>query len=312
MIVNGYAYPSISDETLQWWLERLTWVSTFSYGLKGDGSLINLDDERIIEQADGKGVRSMMVLAPMNEEGMFSEEEAVKIFNDRQAQKNLIENICRNIRGKGMGGIDFDFEYISGQYADDYARLVAETRKCLSPWGLLTTVALAPKTSDNQAGEIYEGHDYARMGQAADYCLLMTYEWGYAYGPPMAVSPMKNVRQVIEYAITRIPADKILLGMNNYGYDWALPWQEGQRAQTLTLQQAADLAERYGAQIIFDQEARAPYFEYTDEKGNDHIVWFENQQSWRERIALVEEYGLAGIGIWNIMEIFPGKVPGVI
>ena len=91
-----------------------------------------------------------------------------------------------------------------------------------------------------------------------------------------------------------------------------MPWQEGQRAQTLTLQQAADLAERYGAQIIFDQEARAPYFEYTDEKGNDHIVWFENQQSWRERIALVEEYGLAGIGIWNIMEIFPGKVPGVI
>lgn len=70
--------------------------------------------------------------------------------------------------------------------------------------------------------------------------------------------------------------------------------------------------ERYGAQIIFDQEARTPYFEYTDEKGNDHIVWFENQQSWRERIALVEEYGLEGIGIWNIMEIFPGKVPGVI
>lgn len=312
MIVNGYAYPSIGEETLEWWLKRLTWISTFSYGLKGDGSLINLDDERLIEQADKAGIRSMMVLAPMNEEGMFSEEEAVKVFNDEKAQRNLIENICSNIKSKGMGGIDFDFEYISGQYAEDYAKLVNDTRRCLSPWGYITTVALAPKTRDDQPGQIYEGHDYAKLGQAADYCLLMTYEWGYAYGPPMAVSPMKNVRQVIEYALTRIPAEKILLGMNNYGYDWKLPWEEGQRAETLRLRQAEERARQYGAQIIFDENARAPFFEYRGNDGKDHIVWFENQQSWRERIGLVEEYSLAGIGIWNIMETFPGSVPGVI
>lgn len=66
----------------------------------------------------------------------------------------------------------------------------------------------------------------------------------------MAVSPMKNVRQVIEYAITRIPADKILLGMNNYGYDWRCHGRKDSERKHSLIQQAADLAERYGAQII--------------------------------------------------------------
>ena len=306
MIVNGYAYPSVAEASLDWWLARLTWLSTFSYGLKGDGSLIGLDDERLIAAADSKGVRPLMVLAPMDAEGRFSEEEAAKVFRDPAAQKRLLENICRNIRDKGMGGIDFDFEYISAANAQSYAALVAAAHQCLSPWGYLTTVALAPKTSDDQQGTIYEGHDYAALGRAADYCLLMTYEWGYAYGPPMAIAPLPNVRKVVEYAVSRIPAEKLLLGLNNYAYDWALPQQEGERAQTLTLPQALERAARYGARAVFDEQARAPFFEFTDESGRAHIVWFENEQSWRERAALVTEYGLAGVGIWNISQPFAG------
>lgn len=309
MIVNGYAYPSISDATLSWWLKRLTWVSDFSYGIKGDGSITDLNDEKIIEKADEEGVRPMMVLTSMDGEGMFSEEAAVDVFNSEQSKQRLLEDICSIIREKGLGGVDFDFEYISAGYADDYVRLVKDARKKLSPWGYLTTVALAPKTSDDQKGKIYEGHDYRGMGEAADLCLLMTYEWGYAYGEPMAVSPMKKVRQVVEYALGRIPAKKLLLGLNNYGYDWTLPFKQGERAQTLLIRQAEERAARYGAKVIFDEEARAPFYEYRDDEGKNHIVWFENEQSWRERISLVDEYGLAGIGIWNIMDVFPGNVP---
>ncbi len=305
MIVNGYAYPSIGEEVLEWWLERLTWVSGFSYGIKEDGSLSNLYDERIIEEADDEGVRPMMVVTSMNEEGMFSEGPAASVFRNRQARENLINNICLTIEKKGLGGVDFDLEYISGEYADDYVELVRETRERLSPWGYLTTVALAPKTSDDQKGQIYEGHDYKGMGNAADYCLLMTYEWGYAYGEPMAISPMRSVRQVVEYALGVIPSEKILLGLNNYGYDWKLPFKQGERAETLLTRQAGARAERYGAQVMFDETARAPFFEYQDSQGNAHIVWFENEKSWRERIALVGEYNLAGVGIWNIMDIFP-------
>ena len=308
-IINGYAYPSISPATLQWWLPRLTWLSSFSYGFTETGELINLEDYNLIEPAKAAGVKTLMVLTPMNESGMFDDAIAIEVFNNPEAEANLINNIEENIRVKGMDGVDFDFEYLSAEYADNYVELVARTRERLGPQGHLTTVALAPKTSVDQPGLLYQGHDYAGMGQAVDYCLLMTYEWGYTFGPPMPVSPINNVRSVIEFGITQIPASKILMGMSNYGYDWALPFIRGEsRAEKLSNYEAEARAAYYGVPIQYDEVAQAPFFTYTSPDGIEHIVWFENEQSWTARLALVEEYGLAGISIWNIMNIFYGGI----
>lgn len=308
-IVNGYAYPSISKETLEWWLPRLSWVAAFSYGFTEDGNLINLEDANLIIPATEAGVRPMMVLTPLDADGNFNDNIAIRIFENPDAQQNLIGNIEANIKNKNMGGVDFDFEYLAADYADDYVELVGRTRGRLRPQGYLTTVALAPKVSTDQPGLLYQGHDYAGMGQAADYCLLMTYEWGYTYGPPLPVSPINSVRRVLDYGVTQIPPEKILMGMSNYGYDWRLPFVQGEsKAEKLTNYQALARAEYYGVDVQYDEEAQAPFFTYTSPDGSEHIVWFEDERSWRARLALVEEYGLAGISIWNIMHIFYGGI----
>ena len=94
-------------------------------------------------------------------------------------------------------------------------------------------MALAPKYSDQQSGVLYEGMDYALLGAAANSVFLMTYEWGYTYGEPMAVAPVNQVRRVAEYALTRIPAEKIVLGVPNYGYDWPCPFRQERPGQRL-------------------------------------------------------------------------------
>lgn len=308
-IVNGYAYPSISEETLNWWLPRLSWVASFSYGFTEEGELINLEDANLVIPANQAGVRPMMVLTPLDAQGNFNDNIAIRIFENPNARENLINNIEANIRNKDMGGVDFDFEYLAAEYADDYVRLVADTRQRLRPQGYLTTVALAPKVSTDQPGLLYQGHDYAGMGQAADYCLLMTYEWGYTYGPPLPVSPINSVRSVLDYGVSQIPAEKILMGMSNYGYDWKLPFVQGEsKAEKLTNYQALARAEYYGVSVEYDEEAQAPFFTYTAPDGSGHIVWFENEQSWLARLALVSEYSLAGISIWNVMHIFYGGI----
>jgi len=309
LLVNGYAYPYISQETLGWWLPRLTWVSAFSYGMSPEGNLIDLNDEELIRQAAEAGVGTLMVLTPLDENGAFNDQVAVDIFNNPEALENLIDSIGENIRAKGLSGIDFDFEYLAAEYADDYVELVRRTRERLSPEGYTVTVALAPKTSRDQPGLLYQGHDYAGMGQAADYCLIMTYEWGYTFGPPLPVSPIANVRRVLEYAVSEIPPEKILMGLNNYGYDWTLPFVQGEsRAEKLTNYQAEARAEYYGVPVRGDEEAMAPFFEYTDPAGRQHVVWFENERSWQERLRLARELGLAGVGIWNIMYVFYGGI----
>lgn len=268
---------------------------------------MNLADENLVTAANAAGVRPMMVLTPLDAEGRFNDNIAAAVFEDPEAQTNLIDNIEANLRAKNMGGVDFDFEYIPRVYAADYVELVARTQRRLSPQGYLTSVALAPKVRADQPGVLYEGHDYAGMGRAADYCLLMTYEWGYSYGEPMAVSPINHVRRVLEYGLTEIPAEKILMGMSNYGYDWALPFVRGEsKAEKLTNYQAQARAEYYGVPVEWDATAQAPFYTYATPAGVKHIVWFENERSWQARLALVAEYGLAGVSIWNIMHIFYG------
>ncbi len=106
----------------------------------------------------------------------------------------------------------------------------------MGPQGYTVTVALAPKTSADQEGVLYQGHDYAGMGAVADYVLLMTYEWGYSYGPPMAVSPINQVRRVLDYGVSEIPREKIFMGFPNYAYDWTLPFVQGEsRAEKISV-----------------------------------------------------------------------------
>ena len=163
-------------------------------------------------------------------------------------------------------------------------------------------VALAPKVSRGQKGLLYESHDYAALGRAANGALLMTYEWGYNAGPPMAVAPLDKVRQVVDYALGEIEAKKLFLGVPVYGYDWPLPYRQGAtRGVSVAPQEALDLARRQGAEIQFDETAQAPWFRYTAADGRAHEVWFEDARSSYAKFRLAAEKGLQGVGLWNLM-----------
>ncbi len=93
--------------------------------------------------------------------------------------------------------------------------------------------------------------------------LLMTYEWGYKYGPNMAVAPINMVRRVLDYAVTEIEPAKISLGIPNYGYDWPLPFVRGEtEAVTIGNVEAVQIAITNNAAIQFDQTAMSPFFRY--------------------------------------------------
>ena len=107
------------------------------------------------------------------------------------------------------------------------------------------------------------------------------------------------MRRVLDYAVTEIPPEKILMGMPNYGYDWTLPYMRGTAAQSIGLAQAADLAVRTGSEIQYDELAQTPYFNYT-ENGTRHVVWFDNPRSIAAKLELINEYGLAGASWWTV------------
>ena len=117
----------------------------------------------------------------------------------------------------------------------------------------------------------------------------------------MAVAPLNKVRQVLDYALTEIAAEKLFLGVPVYGYDWPLPFREGlTRAESISPQEALALARRYGAEIRFDETAQAPRFTYRAEDGTAHEVWFEDAQSLQQKLLLALGQKLRGVGYWNL------------
>lgn len=303
---NGYAYPFISPWVLQQTLPYLTNLLIFSYGFTPQGTLVPplVSEDWMIAEARNTSVTPVLVLTPLGADGRFNNNLIHSVLTDPPAKNELIQQLLNLTEEKGYGGVDVDFEYILAEDRDLFTSFVAELRAAMNQVEKFVSVALAPKTSADQKGLLYEGKDYGGLGAAADEVLLMAYEWGYTYGPAMAVAPLNKVRQVVEYALTEIPSEKINLGIPNYGYDWTLPYVQGEsKAVTIGNVEAVQIAIENDVPIQFDETAMSPFFTYARE-GREHEVWFEDARSMQAKFGLLSEYNLQGIGVWQIMRLF--------
>lgn len=303
---RGFAYPFISRYVLEQTLTSLSELAVFSYGFTREGNLIAppLDDTFMIEAALRNRAEPILTLTPFDASGNFSNELISVVINNEQAVSTLIGDLLTTMQDKGFLGVDIDFEYIKAQDRDIFVEFVRSVTETMNANGYSVSVDLAPKVSADQPGLLYEGKNYRALGEIANSVLVMTYEWGYTYGPPMAVAPINKVRQVLDYAVTEIESTKINMGIPNYGYDWPLPFQRGvTKAKTLGNIEAVQLAIAKGAEIQFDEVAMSPYFNYT-ENGIRHEVWFEDPRSIQAKLELIYEYNLRGASYWQIMQLF--------
>lgn len=302
----GYAYPFISSRVLKDTLPYLSALYVFSYGFTEEGNLIYpaSDDGWMVREAKEAGVRPVLTLTPLGADGRFNNNLVAALVRDQAVQQRLIWELGRTMQERGFEGLDIDFEYVLAEDREGFADFVRKVRQVMNLFGYPVTAALAPKTSAAQRGLLYEGIDYRLLGEAANSVMLMTYEWGYSQGPPMAVAPIHMVRRVVEYAVTEIPREKISLGIPNYGYDWPLPYERGvTRARTINNLEAVQIAIDYGVNIRFDETAQSPYFRYW-QYGIQHEVWFEDVRSIKAKFDLIQEYGLLGAGYWQLMNFF--------
>ncbi len=184
VITGGYAYPFIRRFTLTETLPYLTNLFVFSYGFTTSGELVPpaLDDEWMIALAKENHTAPILTLTPFGPDGMFNNNLIALLVNDMDIQQIFLANLVQAVEEKGYEGVDIDFEYILAEDRIPFTEFVANVRTAINGIGYPVSVALAPKTSDDQPGLLYGGKDYGLLGEAADSVLLMTYEWGYTLG----------------------------------------------------------------------------------------------------------------------------------
>ena len=308
--VNAYIEPSGAPQQelarVKEVDDYLTYLSIFSYRIQEDGSLISPPGaDALITAARQNRVAPLMVITNFRG-GTFDTPLASAILTNTTVQDTLIDNILGILRSENFYGVNVDFERVLPAERDLYTTFLRRLRDRIKPEGFVLSTALAPKQSAAQIGAWYEAHDYGAHGAIADFVILMTYEWGWSGGPPLAVAPIDQVKKVLDYAVTVIPRDKIMMGIPLYGYDWVLPYRPGGPfARRVSPVQAVQLAARYGANIQYDQTSQSPFFRYYDRSGVQHIVWFEDPRSILAKFRVVNQYRLRGVSYWVLGSSFP-------
>ncbi|WP_108671839.1 LysM peptidoglycan-binding domain-containing protein [Peribacillus acanthi] len=307
---NGYIEPrgnTVSKELEESARENahyLTYLAPFSFQALRDGSLKEPLLNNFPEIARQNQVVLMMVITNQ-ENDQFSDELGRILLNDMNIQNKFLDNIEATAQKYGFKDIHLDFEYLRPADREAYNAFLRKAKSRFSQQGWLLSTALAPKTSSDQKGKWYEGHDYKAHGEIVDFVVIMTYEWGYSGGPAMAVSPIGPVRDVLTYAVSEMPASKIMMGQNLYGYDWTLPFKPGTVAKAVSPQQAIQIARENNVAISYDYKAQAPFFKYTAKDGKQHEVWFEDARSIQAKFNLIKELGLRGMSYWKLGLSFP-------
>lgn len=282
----------------------LTYSSLFAYSMTETGGLSPLNDTAFVQASLDHRVVPMMCVTNFTYKDPGSK-LAHTILSSSDIQDRLIENILTTIKAKSYRGLNVDFENVYPQDREGYNQFLQKAVDRLHPEGYFVSTALAPKTSGEQKGLLYEAHDYPAHGRIVDFVVLMTYEWGYRLGPPQAISPLNQIRRVLDYAVSVIPRNKIFMGFQIYARDWLLPHVKGQEAETFSQQEAVRRAIQHGAAIQYDTTAQSPFFRYTDNQGRNHEVWFEDARSAQAKFDTVKEYGLRGISYWTLGYPYP-------
>lgn len=180
-VTNGYAYPNITEYALNCALPFMTFLSPFSYSVTPSGDLIAPAADDLIYRAAGSAVMPLMVVTNIYD-GSFSTEVLSRILADGDARERLISSIFYELDEKGCYGLNLDMEYISPDDREVYNAFLTELSGRLHEAGHILVTAVAPKYRADQQGILYESHDYRVQGEAADYVVIMTYEWGFTYG----------------------------------------------------------------------------------------------------------------------------------
>lgn len=304
--VNAYSYQqdAAGAKSVNEVGSLLTYFTPFAYMIKEDATLVPFADELMLRAANAQRATPMMSINNFTSTSTGSN-LAHLILSNQDLREKLINNCLQVMEEKGYKGLNIDFEYVLPEDRENYNAFLQQATDRLHEKGYFISTAVAPKTSGEQEGLLYTAHDYEAHGRIVDFVILMTYEWGWRGAAPQAISPIHQMRRVVEYAVSVIPREKIYLGFQIYARDWKIPHIQGASADTYSPQEAIRRATRYKSQIYYDEIAQSPYFRYVDENGQAHEVWFEDARSAVAKFLLAIEFNLRGISYWALGYPFP-------
>lgn len=297
----GYIFPTTpeNDEMItRTFAPITTYYGIFEHHVDANGDLSPLNDQGIVNLSRQNYVAPIAVITNLTSTG-FSSAILRQILPSPALRQRLIENIYVLLTSTNYAGVNIDFELVPESERDNYTTFLRELRDRIKPAGYSLSVAIPYKTSATEP-EWNKGYDYGGIGAVVDFVFLMAYDWHEAGSEPGPVAPINEVRKTVNYAIETMGANKVILGTPRYGYDWTMSNGSVESARALSVADAYRTAMDNNVPISYSAEYQQPFFTYWDEEGKRHIVWFEDARALAQKLQLVTDRRLRGIGSWHL------------
>ena len=270
-----------------------TSVKPFWYQLTLDGKikkLENAEDSEIIEFAQTNKIKIIPTIT-----NDHKPDPATNMLNDVTKRNAHIQDKVKMIDSTNYEDNNNDYESLNSKDRQAYSNFITELAKQVHAKNKLITTALHAKTSEPGEWEGPQAQDWSALGQAVDAVKIMCYDYHWETSEAGAIAPLGWTEDVIKFALTKIPKEKIELGVPFYGYDWV-----EERGAGVTFKDAQMLIKNYSATVVRDLESGEVHFQYSTGADEKHTVWYNDSESLAGRLDLVLKYDLAGIGIWRL------------
>ncbi len=299
LVVASMPYWNIQHDTAVVLANRkdVNEVSPWIYGLSSSGAIVPQYQAGQATAVTGDiarlraaGLRIVPSIANITA-GNFAYQPIARILHSPALAREQVAAIVALVDKQKYAGIDIDYEELRPTDQKAFVQFITELSAALHAHGKVLSVAVFPQTSA-PGGQASSPQDYAAIGKVADQVRIMGYNYHWAQSPPGAVAPITWVKSVLNYAVSQMPASKVVLGIPLFGYNWA----DGP-AQTVSWLQALRLSRQYGVPASYNKSSQAPSFRYTS-SGRVHTVWFENAESARAKFDAVKGASVAGVYLW--------------
>lgn len=273
---------------------EMTVLAPQCFWIGNDGSVYGALPPRVAETAR----RARLPIMPLVYNKDFLQPAVTAVLRSSSTQQRLIENLVLLARQDNLLGFQIDFENIDAHDEHLYSRFTQRAASALHRDGRLLSVAVVPRFKDSSPGEWSAAYDYYAIASHADFLALMAYDNSSRTGPPGPIAGYGWVKKAVEYAVARVPSDKLLLGIPLYGREW-VEGRTHSETETIDYLKAATLLAEFSLVPRWDERWRSPWFEY-QASGETHSVWYEDVRSVQEKLRLVEEYRLRGFAAWRL------------
>ncbi len=286
-MVLGYFYDPGNQgnaaQMLQHYLPFLTGIIPFWYTVSANGSIAGQTNPAVLQLARQHNLWTFALVENMAGQSVFG-----PLLNSPQASSRAIENMLTLVEDNGYDGVNLDWEGIAPSEQTAFTAFVQHLSQVFHEHGYYVTLSLPAETSYQPNNSWTGAYNYSALAKSADLLMIMAYDEHYAGGSPGPIASPAWVKSVLNYTISAVPPQKIILGIPGYGYDWG-----GSGAVALSYGQAQVLEEQY------THQSGQNHFVYVQD-GEAHSVWFEDTQSLLSKINLVSGYELRGIALWRL------------